>query len=115
MGYEKEAGATVHPVIADILRSFTPHVPREPVAAAAGKAEQHYRAALADFDWQAEMSDDYAVIRRSRAALQVLRDMQAEIDPTGEIWLGAMPKDADGKPAHGAPLPAVPAAEGGAA
>lgn len=64
-----------------------------------------YRAALATFDWQGEFIDD----RRKRGlwqqSLYRLHDMQRELDPDGAIWLSVMPRDAAGKPQHGAPLP----------
>jgi hypothetical protein len=68
---------------------------------------EQYEDALKQFDWMHEFSDSNEVARRGREALKELHVMQAELDPTGELWL----QHSGGR--HGAPLPRV--AEGGAA
>lgn len=93
--------AALHPIFAQALAPIAP--PSSAVHRAA--ALQHYKAALADFDFQAEFSDDYSKAQRARTVLPTLRALQAEVDPDGAIWLAAMPKELDGRPLHGAPLP----------
>lgn len=99
--------SALHPTIARALAPFAPPQSEVHKVAADAKALAHYRAMLADFDFQAEFSDDLSKARRARQILPTMRALQAEVDPDGAIWLGAMPKERDGSPLHGAPLPEV--------
>lgn len=89
----------LHPVFADILSRYAP--------APQVSAVDRYRMALRDFDWGFEFSDDHRKVRDGQANLVLLRALQAEVDPDGAIWREEMPKERDGRPLHGAPLPEV--------
>lgn len=54
-----------------------------------------YRAALASMDWHYRMSDDPGAHRAGRFHLEALRNMQADLDPDGAIWLAAAPTGLD--------------------
>ncbi len=64
-------------------------------------ATQHaaYLRALSVFDWGGDFIDDGMRHRQWREKLAVLRDMQRECDPTGELWISMSPGS------HGAPVP----------
>ena len=67
----------LHPVFAQALAPFAPP---------AIMPIETYKRALSCFDWQFEFSDDGSAVRRARAALELLRKQQTELDPSGEIW-----------------------------
>ena len=48
--------------------------------------EQQYRKALAGHDWYYDYSDDHTVWSRGAGVRAKLRDMRAQVDPTGKIW-----------------------------
>jgi hypothetical protein len=50
-----------------------------------------YRAALADADWHYELASGPAH-RDGRRQFVHLYELQAEVDPTGEVWRAAMPQ-----------------------
>lgn len=98
--------SALHPTIARALAPFAPPAADESTEAKQ-RALAHYKAMLADFDFQAEFSDDYRATKRALDLLPVMRELQKHVDPSGAIWLAAMPKQRDGSPVHGAPLPEV--------
>lgn len=98
--------SALHPTIARALAPFAPPA-RQDDTEAKQRALAHYKAMLADFDFQAEFSDDYRATKRARDLLPVMLELQRHVDPSGAIWLAAMPKERDGSPLHGAPLPEV--------
>lgn len=61
-----------------------------------------YHAALAKFDWDFDTRDDHQRWAEGHNALARLRKMQAEVDPTGEIWMSY-----PGARGHGAPAPRI--------
>lgn len=61
-----------------------------------------YHAALSKFDWDFDARDDHSRWAEGHNALARLRKMQAELDPTGEIWMSY-----PGACGHGAPQPRV--------
>ena len=67
----------LHPIFAQALKPFTPPA-ITPI--------ETYKHALMRFDWQFQFSDDGSAVRRARAALELLREQQTELDPSGEIW-----------------------------
>lgn len=74
----------LHPVFAGILSTMSQ------IPAQISRAE--YISRLARMDWDFEWSDDGSVYRRGREELQSLRKVQADIDPTGELWNKHAPK-----------------------
>ena len=50
-----------------------------------------YERLLRQHDWWFDFSDDHNVWSRGNATLQVLRRMQAELDPDKTIWNRHMP------------------------
>lgn len=50
------------------------------------EAVEAFRQALARMDWTYDFSDDYSVWAAGSNALRELYRMQAQVDPTGEIW-----------------------------
>lgn len=46
-----------------------------------------YKTALASFDWTYQFSDDHRVHTKNHDTLLEMYKQQAELDPTGEIWL----------------------------
>ena len=92
--------SNLNPLIAAICAAhLAPATSPQPVGAlATGDAaikRAAYVSALVKMDWSYEFSDD------GRDALAALRAMQAEVDPTGELWLRHAPKG------HGIPQPFV--------
>lgn len=62
--------------------------------------QEQYIAALRGFDWTFEYTEDHRVYKSAQAALIRLRQMQAHLDPSGEIWMAH-------KPANVGPYPHV--------
>ena len=96
----------LHPLSAGLLAPFAGAAMQpQPVGTlATGEAaikRAAYVSALVKMDWSYEFSDDGRVWAAGRDALAALRAMQAEIDPTGELWLRHAPKG------HGIPGPFV--------
>ena len=47
---------------------------------------QAYEEAISQFDWSFEFSDDGRVYRDGKAKLARLHELQAKVDPQGEMW-----------------------------
>jgi hypothetical protein len=54
---------------------------------------ERYERMLKLFDWSFEHSDDGAYVRRARARLAALRELQQRFDPNGEVWLRHAPRN----------------------
>lgn len=70
--------AQLHPVFAGILAT----VEQAPLQL----KRAQYVARLIKMDWGFEFADDGNAWRRGRDELVALRQMQAEVDPAGELW-----------------------------
>ena len=86
--------SNLHPIFAAALAPFAPQD-------STVRRIAEYQQALRTFDWAFEFSDDHATWCKGDRRLRELRAMQAELDPTGEIWRGIQP------PGFGIPGPVV--------
>jgi hypothetical protein len=105
MAYNKERSAScakhgreVHPLPPTILAALSPFMPKE---SAIASARAHYIAALRNLDPQGDFIEDGRRHSQWRESLQICRELQREVDPTGEIWLSILPAG------HGVPSPVV--------
>lgn len=85
----------LHPAMAAALAPFAPPASFCHKLAA-------YHDVLSTMDWQYQFSDDHAKFKRGEQAVARAHLLQAEVDPTGEIWLSY-----SGSSMHGAPAPVV--------
>jgi hypothetical protein len=91
-------GRDVQPLPPPILAALSPFMPKE---SAIASARAHYIAALHNLDPQGDFIEDGRRHQQWRESLQICRELQREVDPTGEIWLSIL------TPGHGVPSPVV--------
>ncbi len=83
------------PVIASALVSMAPaHSICHRLAA--------YHDILSMLDWQYQFADDHAVFKRGEQMVARAHLLQAEVDPSGDLW-----RSYSGSRMHGAPQPKV--------
>jgi hypothetical protein len=61
-----------------------------------------YHDLLSNLDWQYQFSDEHRIVKRGEELVARAHLLQAEVDPTGEIW-----NSYSGSRMHGAPQPKV--------
>jgi hypothetical protein len=61
-----------------------------------------YHDLLSNLDWQYQFSDEHRIVKRGEELVARAHLLQAEVDPTGELWLSY-----SGSRQHGAPQPIV--------
>lgn len=85
----------LHPAIASALVSIAPPDSHCHKLAA-------YHDLLSMMDWQYQFSDDPLIWKKGEEKVARARLLQAEVDPTGELWMSY-----SGSRMHGAPKPVV--------
>lgn len=85
----------LHPLIAHALVAVAP--PQSFVHKLSA-----YHDLLSMLDWQYQFSDDPLIFKRGQQLVDRAHALQAEVDPSGEIWTSY-----SGSRLHGAPQPKV--------